>query len=378
MRVGIDGGALSITDDRLKVGVYRVAFHLIAELPKIDRNSNYRIYRFERGEQSRSPSLRSGVSGRESSPKTDKNVQFVPLPRPGFQKVWQSLDMVRHPVDVYLGISQSLPYTLYDVKNVGFIYDVGFLDHPEHYRESYYTLCRQTADLVKRSHHIITISHASMASIRQKYHVPKEKLTVAHLGVSKRFVATGRKYRAANPYFLFVGALKPGKNIPMMLRSFARFLADVKQPYDFLLAGSDYWLDPGISATISALKLQHRVHFQGFVDDEVLAMYYRGAVGFVTVSDIEGFGLPALEAMACGTPVIASSIGSYPEVVGESGILVRPDDEEALSRALRTLTEDAKMRERLIEAGKIQAGKFSWRSFAKTVYDAAALVSSTK
>lgn len=364
MRVGIDGGALSITDDRLKVGVYRVAYHLLQELPKLDVKDSYRVYGFERG-------------GQGSRPKTGDNVQFVPLPRPGFQKIWQTLDIIRHHVDVYLGISQSLPYTLYDVKNIGFIYDVGFLDHPEHYRESYFALSRQTADLVKRAHHIITISESSLHSIRQRYNVPKEKMTVAYLGVSKHFILSGRKYVGPNPYFLFVGALKPGKNVPMMLRSFARFLETVKAPYDFLLAGSDYWLDPGILATISALKLKDRVHMLGFVDDEMLSQYYRGAVSFVTVSDIEGFGLPAVEAMACGTPVIASSIGSYPEVVGNAGILVRPDDEALLSRALRTIGEDAKMRQRLVDAGKIQAKQFSWKRFAQTVHDVALTVSST-
>ncbi|MBU1327250.1 glycosyltransferase family 4 protein [Patescibacteria group bacterium] len=356
MKTGIDGGALSITDDRLKMGVYRVAHNLVKELPLIDVKSNYRVYRFGRGEKGTQLSSRS-------------NIKFVRLPRYGFQKIWQPFELISNPVDVYLGISQSLPITLYDVKKIGFIYDVGFLDHPEYYRKSHFDLTAQTANVVRRSDHMITISQASANNILKKYHIPKEKLTVAYLGVEKQFMSAGPKYRRAHPYFLFVGAFKPGKNVPMMLRSFACFLENTKGPCDFLLAGSDYWLDPEIPATINALRLRDRVQFVGFLDDETLATYYRGAAALVTVSLIEGFGLPAVEAMACGTPVIASTIGSFPEVVGEAGILIDPHDEESLAKALRRVVNDATFRTKLINGGKRRVKQFTWKNFARIVYE---------
>lgn len=356
MKVGIDGGALSITDDRLKVGVYRVAHNLVKELPTIDAKNDYRVYSFSRGEKG-------------SRDYRKRNVDFIRLPRPGFQKIWQPLELITNPVDMYLGISQSLPFTLYDVKKIGFIYDVGFLDHPEFYRESYFTLSGQTRAVAHKSHHIITISQSSADSIRRIYHVPKEKLTVAYLGVEKQFHRTGKKYRHGNPYFLFVGSLKPGKNVPMMIRAFAAFLATQKETYDFLLVGSDYWLDPGISATINSLGLAKRVKIVGFVDDDTLAEYYRGASAFITVSLIEGFGLPVVEAMACGCPVIGSTAGAYPEVVGSAGILVDPGNEQALTDAIVRVTQDAKLREQLIQNGVVRAKQFAWRSFAQTVYD---------
>lgn len=353
MKVGIDGGALSITDDRLKVGVYRVAYNLVKELPVVDGKSNYRVYSFSRG----SRMLQS------------KNIEFIQLPRPGFQKIWQPLELMLNPVDTYLGISQSLPYILYDVTKIGFIYDIGFLDHPEFYRESYYALSSQTAAVVRRAHHIITISQSSADSIRRIYHVPKEKITVAYPGVEKYFHPTGKKHLHPYPYFLFVGSLKPGKNVPMMLRSFAAFLAQSKERYDFLLVGSDYWLDPGISATINSLGLQDRVKIIGFVDDETLAEYYRGATAMLTVSLIEGFGLPVVEAMASGCPVIASTAGAYPEVVGTAGILVDPEDEQAIVRAIATMTTNQNMRGQYIRDGNMRAKQFTWRTFAKTVHE---------
>ena len=356
MKVGIDGGALSITDDRLKVGVYRVAYNLVKELPVVDVKSNYRVYSFSRGE-----------GGSRNFRKS--NVEFIQLPRPGFQKIWQPLELMINPVDTYLGISQSLPYTLYDIKKIGFIYDVGFLDHPEYYRESHFALTIQTAAVVRRARHIVTISQSSADSIRRIYHVPKEKLTVAYLGVEKYFHPTGKKHTRKHPYFLFVGSLKPGKNVPMMLRAFAAFLTQSKETYDFVLVGSDYWLDPGISATINSLGLQSRVEIIGFVDDETLAGYYRGAIAMLTVSLIEGFGLPVVEAMASGCPVIGSTAGAYPEVVGNAGILVDPEDEQAITNAITKMIEDVTLRTRCILNGKTRAKQFTWRAFAKTVHD---------
>lgn len=357
MTIGMDGGALSITDDRLKVGVYRVAYHLVKELPRLDSKNNYRVYGFERGEEGNPDLLR-------------QNMQFVRLPRFGFQKIWQPLELVKHPIEVYLGISQSLPLTLYDVTNIGFIYDVGFLDHPEFYRESYFALSRQTASVVARADHIVTISRASAARIREIYRVPEEKLTVAYLGVDPAFTAHGVKHTRAHPYFLFVGSLKPGKNVSMMLRSFARFREVSGLDYEFLLVGSDYWLDPSIGATINALNLRQCVHLLGFADDQTLATYYRGAAAVVSVSLIEGFGLPVVEAMACDTPVIASSVGSYPEVVSSAGLLVDPQDEEGLSRALYDIVTDAGRRRLLIDAGRRRVKRFTWSAFAKSVRDA--------
>lgn len=358
MNIGIDGGALSISDDRLKVGVYRVAYNLVKELPSIDAKSNYRVYSFNRGEEG-------------TAVKTRRNLSFVQLIRPGFQKIWQPIELLQHPVDVYLGISQSLPATLYDVSKIGFIYDVGFLDNPEFYRESHYALSLQTAGVVRRSDHIITISESSARSIQRIYHVPKEKLTVAYLGVEKQFHPTGKKYVGERPYFLFVGSLKPGKNVPMMLRAFAAFLKTSVEPYDFVLAGSDYWLDPGVSATINSLGLKDNVHSIGFIDDATLAQYYRGAAAFVSVSLIEGFGLPVVEAMASGIPVIGSTAGSYPEVVGSAGILVDPNDEGMLVCAMNDVATDMVKRNRMVKDGLARAKEFSWKAFAQTVYDVA-------
>lgn len=361
MRIGIDGGALSITDDRLKVGVYRVAYNLIKEMQQANVKNDYRVYSFGRGE-------------RGTHELSGPNTHFIRLIRPGYEKIWQTAEIVRHPIDAYLGISQSLPWLpdiLCDVNKIGFIYDVGFLDHPEFYPFTAKTLHRQTAELVARSDHIITISHASKVALQRAYRVTDDRVSVAYLGVDAHvFKDRGVRHKGVRPYFLFVGSLKPGKNIPFMLRAFSDFLTGSKTIYDFVLVGSDYWLDPEISETIKELNIDHRVHMVGYVPDEELATYYRGATALLSVSHIEGFGLPAAEAMACGSPVIASTIGSYAEVMGRAGIQVDPKDRVALVHAMRKIIDDTSFRSTCVASGKKKVATFSWRRFARSVLTA--------
>jgi glycosyltransferase involved in cell wall biosynthesis len=357
MKIGIDGGALSITDDRLKVGVYRVAYNLVKEMQALGATNDYRVYSFGRGER--------GI--RELS---EPNTHFIKLIRRGYQTIWQTIDVLKHPVDVYLGISQSVPWfpkLLCDVKTIGFIYDVGFLEHPEYYPVSHEALKRQTAALVNRSTHIITISQSSKLALQKAYKVADERVTVCYLGVDALFTSVGARHEGKHPYFLFVGSLKPGKNVPMLLRAFADFLTESKKDYSFVIIGSDYWMDPEIPETIAELGLGQRVRIIGYVSDDELATYYRGAVALVSVSLIEGFGLPALEAMRCGCPVIASTVGAYTEVVGEAGILVSPKDRDGVRMAMTRYTMDTEYRSDMIARGKKQAAKFSWHTFARSV-----------
>lgn len=357
MIVGIDGGALSITDNRLKVGVYRVVSNLVKEMLKLDAENNYRIYMFDREGEGR-----ASLAG---------NLKIVDLPRFGFQRLWLPLALARHPVDVYLGVSQSLPplhfQKLCDIKMIGFVYDLGFLHYPEAYPGSASRLMQETQALIKHADQLVTVSQASVADLVKTLAIEPNKVSVCYPGVDPVFSSKGAVHQSKRPYFLFVGALKRGKNVPMMLRAFAKFLKETKESSDFLLVGSDYWMDPAIKETIGALGLQERVRIIGFVDDATLAAYYRGAVALLSVSKIEGFGLPAVEAMAAGCPVIGSTVGSYPEVVGKAGILVDPDDTKALTRVMRRIVENSKLTQTMIADGQKRAKLFSWRRMAGQV-----------
>lgn len=360
MKIGIDGGALSITDDRLKVGVYRVTFQAIRALQEYAAENNYRIYGFGRGER----------GTRELS---RPNTRFVLLPERGFASLWQTVELIRHPVDVYIGFSQYvpwLPHILCDVKSVVMVYDVGFLDVPSYYPDSYRQLSSNTATAVSRARRIVTISEASKQSILRAYHVPAEAIVVAPLGVSEPFVAKGPVHVEKRPYILSVGSLKPGKNIPQMLRAFAKFSEQSQRTYEYYLVGSDYWLDPEISETIRHLGLVDRVRFLGYVHDEALASLYRGAFAFLSLSAVEGFGLPVLEAMACGAPVIISDIPALVELAHECAQPYKGNDIIGVSNELLHMEQDPSYRLNLIRCGKMRARTYSWRRFARKVLSA--------
>lgn len=345
MVIGVDAGTLSVTDDRLKVGVYRVTKQALAALAKIDIINNYRLYTFTAIEEG----IASGFAGR---------AEVKQLPKLGWHRVWLPLELRKRPVDVYLGFAQALPSvkTLYDI---GFIYDLGFLSHPEAYGSSAKTLKLQTDELVRRADHIITISQATKSDLIREYGLPTEKITVAYPGVDSSFSPAGEKYSGGRPYFLFVGSLTKTKNIPSLIEALAGLIK-----YDLYLIGGDYWPDPEIDETIKKFHLGDRVKKLGFVSDEELPKYYRGAVAFVTTALQEGFCLPAVEAMACGTPVVALGRGALAEVVGKAGIIVRT--QEDLPKAMIRMT-DKKKRYALAIKAIAQAKKFRWEEFARQI-----------
>ncbi len=337
MNIGVDAGALSITDDRLKVGVYRVVVNLLIELGKQDKTNTYRLYSFRPLEQGMMRDFGSRMTN-------------VVLPQKGWFRFWLPLELQRNPVDVFLGLSQALPFsTNY---SIGFVYDVGFLRFPEAYPGSYESLKKQTESLVKQANKIITISQTTAQDLVKFFGVDKNKLTVAYPGVSKLLTARGKKFKSPRPYFLFVGALNRGKNIPTLLKAFALFNTKTKEQYDLLLIGGDYWFDTDIVPAAHVKRL-------GYVPDDELANYYRGAKALVMPSLWEGFCLPVVEAMASGCPVIVSRAGALPEIVGNAGILVDPMDVEGFANAMQEKISGAK--------GIVRSKVYSWERMAQSV-----------
>ncbi|MCL4360088.1 glycosyltransferase family 4 protein [Patescibacteria group bacterium] len=353
MIIGVDAGALSIADARLKVGVWRISVNLLKHLAVLDRENIYRLYVFDPLDRNITKEFGSRMEERVLRPTT------------GWFRIRLPLELRLRPVDCFLGLSQALPSGA--PKSIGFIYDLGFLHTPQSYPDSSDRLTRQTREVISRAGHIVTISQSARDDIMRTYGVDGSRVTAAYPGVDERFHPKGAGYRAKRPYFLSVGSVKRGKNIPLVLRSFAAFLRKTGKACDLLIAGGDYWEDPEVKKTIAFLGLAGRVELLGFVPDTDLPAYYRGAVALVSPSRWEGFCLPAAEAMASGCPVIASTAGALPEVVGDAGILVPPDDGEALTQALAAVASDRKRRERMIRAGLAKAKAYRWDTFARSV-----------
>ena len=177
-----------------------------------------------------------------------------------------------------------------------------------------------------------------------------------------------KKYKL-NKYLLFVGSLKPIKNIPVIIEVFSGYLKYKKGDCVLVLVGSDYWLDKRIDECIKKFQVNDRVIRLGYVPRDDLAAIYSGADVFLSPSLYEGFGFPLLESMACGTPVITSSIGSMPEVVKDAGVLVNPRNPNEIIKSLVGLEKSEKYKRELIMKGLKRAKKFSWSNFCNEVLD---------
>ncbi len=180
------------------------------------------------------------------------------------------------------------------------------------------------------------------------------------------------RYGLPPRYVLAVGTLEPRKNLTTLLAAFARLRrnGEVDADLRLVLAGARGWLEEPIFATVRSLGLEDAVRFTGFVDDDDLPAVYSGAALFVFPSLHEGFGLPLLEAMACGVPVVTSNVSSMPEVAGDAATLVDPRDGEGLAAAIGRLLRDEALRDRLREAGIARARQFSWEATARRTLDA--------
>lgn len=330
MIIGIDAGALSIEDKRLKVGVWRVTYNLFKELAGIDQKNEYRLYTF--------------APIGERFGKNFKNI--VVKPKIGWSTLQLPLELWRHPVDVFLGVSQMIPFA--KSYNIGFVHDLGFLHYPQLYPGSVSKLKSITKNLISKSNHIVTFSYSTKKDINKLYG-QKKPISVVYEGVDHIFGMKGSKFKRANPYILVVGALKRGKNIPKAIKIFERFLKKSKKSFDLVIVGGSYWEDP----EINLLGKRKHIYFKGFVTDKQLASYYRGAYALLITSLWEGYCLPAVEAIASGCPVIYHDAGSLKEIVGKNGLSFKTEEE-----AVRALLSPKKPKIR----------RHLWRDFAYSIY----------
>jgi glycosyltransferase involved in cell wall biosynthesis len=262
------------------------------------------------------------------------------------------------------------------------IYDLIPEIHPEFYPAGTVRRGRRALKGLSSNDWILCISAATRRDLLRLY--PKcdpAKTFVTHLAAEDIFrpETDAEKIAAARhnsgipvgaPYFLSVSVLEPRKNFATVIRGFAEFAtANPEDNICLVLVGQSGWNTRAIADALSEQQahLRERFIFAGFVPDTDLAALYSGALAFVYMSFYEGFGLPPLEAMQCGTPVIVSSTSSMPEVVGKAGILIPPDDRAGLAEAMRSVARDNGLRERLAAAALERAREFSWSRYRADV-----------
>jgi glycosyltransferase involved in cell wall biosynthesis len=240
-------------------------------------------------------------------------------------------------------------------RSVVVIHDAAALRHPEAYSKTYVRFQRAVLPAVaRRARRVITVSEFSRAELVEVLNVEPERISVVPEGVGERFrpdadtAAVRNRYQLAEPYALAVGTVSARKNLGILDRA-----ADVLRArgVELVLAGSDRGYLRSDPAPVRRL---------GYVADELLPALYAGAVAVAMPSRYEGFGLPCLEAMACGTPVVAAAAGALPETVGDAALLVDPADPDAFADALVAASLEPEVRRPLVEAGVRRAASFTW------------------
>jgi glycosyltransferase involved in cell wall biosynthesis len=253
------------------------------------------------------------------------------------------------------------------------VHDMIFKLFPEHQKLLNYWYLNMTMPLYcRRAGAILTVSEASKRDIVRHYTLAPERVTVIHEAASPEFAPAEpsvvdearRRYGLPEGFLLHVGTIEPRKNLTRLIEALQQ-LREAGLRIPLVLTSSKGWLYDEFFRRLEALDVQDAVHFTGYVPTADLPLLYNAATVVVTPSVYEGFGLPVLEAMACGIPVVSSSSSSLPEIGGDAAVYFDPYDVEAMASAIRAVWTDAELRADLQERGLVQAARFSWDRAAR-------------
>lgn len=311
-----------------------------------------------------------------------QNVTYLqaPLSPKWLYRLWYRLNvpapvqLITGQLDLFYSPDFVLPPVSGEIPTLLTVHDLSFVHFPDAFPPALVRyLNRVVPSSIYRASHILADSKTTKDDLVSIWSVPPQKITVLYSGVSQAFrPVTGKerikkvrkKYSLGDwPFVISVGTLQPRKNYELLIRAF-KPVAE-KSPLRLLIAGGKGWLFEQMLAEVEAQGLGNRVIFLGFVDDSDLPALYSEATLFLFASLYEGFGLPLLEAMACGVPVITSNASSLPEVAGDAAVQLPPDNQTLWTSTMLDLLEDASLRTELVAAGFRQARQFTWSKSAR-------------
>ncbi len=361
MNIGIN--ALSVRNQYAGIGVYTK--NLIAALSQVDKNNHYVLFL--------NPENYHGFKVGQDN--FENVLVYAPFSKYYvWEQIYLPLIVKKKRIDILHGPRNVLPL-LCKIKLVVTIHDLAFLLFPEVMK---FNPINYWQTFVKRSvhnaDHIISVSESTRKDIARLYDIAEHKITVTHEACNDSYkrikdesVLKGisQKYDLPERFILYVGTIEPRKNLTVLLEAMDILKKEYNLDIKLVVAGKRGWLCTGFFGTLRRLGLENNVIFAGYVPGEDLPGIYNLAKIFVYPSKYEGFGLPLLEAISCGVPVIASNISSIPEVVGDACVLVVHDDPKDFSRNIYELLTDKELRLKMISKGFERAKLFSWEKVAK-------------
>jgi len=364
--VGLNAQLLSLQQSYRSAGISWYIFNLLRHLPSADA-----AFRFTAFHSDTDFLPQNGLTAHRSA---------LPARHPIARIAWEQsalpLLLKRHGVDLLHALAFVAPLAN-RLPTVLTIYDLSFIRYPQLFRPfNRWYLGTFTRLSARRADAVIAISESTRRDVIAAFGVPEQRVHTVYCGADETFrllpaaeVAAFRTEKRLPERFIFrLGTIEPRKNVEGVIRAYAAWRQRDASAPPLVIAGGKGWYYRRVFQLVESLGLAPHIHFPGYVPQDELPLWYNAAGVFVYPSHFEGFGLPVLEAMACGTPVVTSDVSSLPEVAGDAAVLVSPDDVSGLSHAMERTFTDAALAQSLREKGVRQAARFRWeKTAAQTV-----------
>jgi glycosyltransferase involved in cell wall biosynthesis len=362
MQIGIDATALPARP----VGAGTYIIQLIRALVDLQSAHKFTVFAHQ-----------NGYNLINVPPTPELEWVIVPNKKPARRLVWEQARLPRLVRNSGVDLLHSLHYTqpaFLPCRSVVTFHDMTFFIYPHlhtRFKRLFFPIAIRLS--ARKADALIAVSESTRKDTIRILGVSGHKVFTVPEGVSKEYhpiadrelLADIRlRYNLPQEFILYVGTVEPRKNLPLLIKSYKNITGD-GHSIPLVIVGSLGWMYDDVLNQIKMLDLRENIHFTGYVPIQDLPRIYNLAKVFVYPSTYEGFGLPPLEAMACGTPVITTAVSSMPEHVGDGGILIPPEDEAALTQAMLTLLNDHTLQEDLSNKGPQQAKFFTWKRTAQ-------------
>lgn len=357
MKIAIIGDAL----DYQYAGIYYYTKELINALAHIDKKNEYWVVR-EKSAGDISKNVKELVIPSKKFPGANAYRLFVTIPK----------ILVQKGVDIVVEPRHFGPFNLpKNIKRVTVIHDLSPIHYPQWHQFTSSKLQQLfLPSILKRADHIITNSNFTAQDVIDYFPFTKNKTSGILLGKEAFFKPKPdpsilEKYGLQAPYLLHTGTIEPRKNLQLLVKAFEQIKKKKPINLQLVLVGKLGWKSESLQQLIDASPFKNDIKLLGYVDRAVLPTIYTGASAFIYPSHFEGFGLPVLEAMSCGIPVIVSNVSSLPEIIGTAGLTFSPNNQDQLVKRIYQIIEDESLQQTLSKKSLQQAAKFSWHKTAK-------------